>query len=89
MRSTLTIDDQLAKALKDHAHQAGKSFKEVVNDTLRAGLAANKTPRQAKSYRLKPSSLGCVAGDFNLDKALQLADELENEEIVRKLQMKK
>ena len=89
MRTTLTIDDQLAAALKDAAHQSNKSFKEVVNETLRAGLAVKKSPSTAKPYRLKPVSLGHVASDFNLDKALQLADALENEELVRKLSMKK
>ena len=89
MRTTLTIDDQLAAALKDAAHQSNKSFKEVVNETLRAGLAVKKTPGAARSYRLKPVSMGHVAGDFNLDKALALADALEDEELVRKLHMKK
>lgn len=89
MRTTLTIDDKLAKALKDAAHQSNKSFKEVVNETLRAGLAAQKTPGTARPYRLKPVSMGHVAGDFNLDKALALADALEDEELVRKVRMKK
>ncbi len=89
MRTTLTIDDQLAKALKEAAHQSGRSFKEVVNETLKAGLAAKKAPGKARSYRLKPVSMGHVAGNFNLDKALQLADALEDEELVQKLRMKK
>ena len=89
MRTTLTIDDQLAAALKDAAHQSNRSFKEVVNETLRAGLAAKKVPGMAQPYRLEPVSLGHVAGDFNLDKALALADALEDEELVRKLSMKK
>lgn len=89
MRTTLTIDDQLVKALKDAAHKSNKSFKEVVNETLRAGLAAKKIPNKARPYRLKPINMGHVAGDFNLDKALQLADALEDEELVRKLRMKK
>jgi hypothetical protein len=89
MRTTLTIDDQLAAALKDAADQSNKSFKEVVNETLRAGLAVKKAPGMARPYRLKTVSMGHVAGDFNLDKALALADALEDEELVRKLHMKK
>ncbi len=89
MRTTLTIDDQLAAALKDVAHQSNKSFKEVVNETLRAGLAAKNTPSRARPYRLKTVSMGHAAGNYNLDKALQLADALEDEELVRKLRMKK
>jgi hypothetical protein len=89
MRTTLTIDDQLATALKDAAHRSNKSFKEVVNETLRAGLAAKGAPGAARPYRLSTVSMGHVAGDFDLDKALALADALEDEELVRKLRMKK
>jgi hypothetical protein len=39
MRTTLTIDDATAKALKDLAHRSNKPFKQVVNETLRAGLS--------------------------------------------------
>ena len=39
MRTTLTIDDHLARALKERAHRSGKPFKQIVNETLRAGLA--------------------------------------------------
>lgn len=89
MRTTLTIEDHIAIALKDAARQSNKSFKEVVNETLKAGLAAKKMPIKTRTYRLKPVSLGHVAGNFDLDKALQLADALEDEELVRKLRMKK
>jgi hypothetical protein len=89
MRTTLTIDDQLVRALRDAAHKSNKSFKEVLNETLRAGLAAKNIPSKARPYRLRPINMGPVAGDFNLDKALQLADALKDEELVHKLRMKK
>ena len=89
MRTTLTIDDKIAKTLKDAAHRSGKSYKQVVNETLRAGLSINRVMDNAKPYRLKPVSMGDVAGAYNLTKALELADYLEEEEIARKLEMKK
>ena len=89
MRTTLTIDDKIAKALKDAAHRSGKSYKQVVNETLRAGLSSNSIMDNAKPYRLKSVSMGEVAGAYNLTKALELADYLEEEEIARKLEMKK
>ena len=89
MRTTLTIDDRIAKALKDVAHRDGKSYKQVVNETLRAGLSANRVMDEAKPYRLKPVSMGEVAGGYNLIKALELAEHLEDEEIARKLELKK
>ena len=45
--------------------------------------------RTAKPYRVKPVSMGQAAESRKLDKALQLADEIEDEEIARKLQPRK
>ncbi|MCY4421970.1 MAG: hypothetical protein OXC06_02750 [Acidimicrobiaceae bacterium] len=39
MRTTLTLDDDLAAALKEQAQRVGQPFKQVVNDTLRRGLS--------------------------------------------------
>jgi metal-responsive CopG/Arc/MetJ family transcriptional regulator len=85
MRITLTLDDQLAQELKEIVHRTGKPFKDVVNDTLQSGLQSRGEQRPPKRYRLKTVSLGGVHGNLNLDKALSLADALEDDEIVRKL----
>jgi hypothetical protein len=89
MRTTLTIEERLARDLKEIAHRSGKPFKQVVNETLHAGLSAQKTPPKARRYRLKPASLGQPLPGIDLDKALQLADALEDVEIARKLEMRK
>ena len=89
MRTTLTIDDQIARALKSAAHRSGKPLKQVVNETLRAGLAAAHAPARARRYRVKPASLGGVLPGIDLDKALGLADRLEDQEIARKLALRK
>lgn len=89
MRTTLTIDDSIAKKLKDNAHRTGKSFKDIVNETLRAGLVAKNISQKAKLYRMKPAFMGGAVAGYNLDKALSLADHIEDEEIVRKLNAKK
>jgi hypothetical protein len=89
MRTTLTLDDDLAAALKEAAHRSGESFKQVVNDALRAGLVAGTTPSRAKRYRVKPVSLGGVRSGVDLDRALQTADALEDEEIARKIELRK
>ena len=81
MRTTLTLDDDIAMALKEAAYRTSRSFKATVNATLRAGLAAELTPPKAKRYRVKPASLGGVVPGIDLDKALQLADSLEDEGI--------
>lgn len=89
MRTTLTLDEQIAKALKNAAHRTGKPFKQVVNEALRAGLAAGHAPAKARPYRVKPASLGGVMPGIDLHKALQLADALEDQEIARKLALRK
>lgn len=89
MRTTLTIDDRLARELKEIAHRSGKSFKQVVNETLTAGFAAGKGPKPARRYRLKPAALGNPLPGIDLNKALRLSDSLEDEEIARKLDLRK
>jgi hypothetical protein len=89
MRTTLTIDDKLAAALKKRAFETGKSFKEVVNDALRAGLATDQSLPKPKPFKGKSFSMGEPLPGINLDKANQLAGELEDEEIMRKMQLRK
>jgi len=89
MRTTLTLDEHVAKALKSAAHRTGKPFKQVVNETLRAGLVAGQSPARARPYRVKTASLGGVLPGVNLEKALRLADSLEDQEIARKLALRK
>ena len=88
MRTTLTIDDAIARALKDLAHRSNKPFKQVVNEILQAGLTAKRPPK-AKRYRVQPASLGGVRPGINLDKALALADALEDQEIAAKIELRK
>jgi hypothetical protein len=87
MRTTLTIDDAIARALKDLAHRSNKPFKQVVNETLRAGLSAPAA--RSRRYRVKPAALGGVAPGVNLDKALALADAIEDRELVAKMRLRK
>ncbi len=59
MRTTITIDDDVAVELARLRGERGESFKTVVNDTLRAGLAhASSARRPRRPYRTRPVSLG-------------------------------
>ncbi|MEQ8262079.1 hypothetical protein [Pseudohaliea sp.] len=89
MRTTLTIDDQIARQLKAIAHETDASFKQVVNDTLRRGLAAAERRAPAPPYRLEPVSLGEPVPGYDLDKALAIAEHLEDEALVSKLNLRK
>jgi hypothetical protein len=88
MRTTLTLDDDIVAALRETAFQMKTSFKAAVNDTLRAGLAARDSPPKPKRYRVKPASLGGVVPGIDLDKALRLADAMEDEGLARRLELR-
>lgn len=62
------------------------SFKTALNESLRAGLGGNA--RAARRYRMPARDMGVRRG-VDLDRALRLAGELEDAEIVRKLQLRK
>jgi hypothetical protein len=78
MRTTLTIDDDLAGLLKRRARELGLPFKDVVNRTLRAGLGKEAAPRPHAAPKTIPHAFGFRPG-FDLDKLNQFADELESE----------
>lgn len=61
MRTTLTIDDDLAAALKEQARRADKPLKQVVTDTLRRSLSpvlAEADP----DYEVRPHDSGFRPG---------------------------
>ncbi|AKS43198.1 ribbon-helix-helix protein, CopG family [Wenzhouxiangella marina] len=89
MRTTLTIDDELARQLKQRALDTGRSFKDVVNDALRDGLARTGAANPGRPYRIETARLGRTRPGIDLDKSLQLAGELEDEEVLRKLEQRK
>ena len=84
MRTTLTIDDALLRQLRQKALDSGQSFKQVVNDTLRAGLKQTAAP-QREPYRCPSFSIGALAPGVDLTKANQLAAALEEELLIEKL----
>jgi hypothetical protein len=83
MRTTVTIDPDVEILLQTAVSEQQKTLDEVLNDALRQALSGEAEPGR-KPYRVQPRSLGIRAG-VNLDKALRLADELEDQEIIRKL----
>jgi hypothetical protein len=82
MRTTVTLDPDVEARLREVARERGISFKEALNGAIRAGLMA---ARGAREYRTPARSLGLRAS-VNLDKALQLAAEIEDAEIIHELE---
>lgn len=84
MRTTLTIDDDVAGILQQKASQRGLSFKEVVNSLLRAGISASEGPVLVRPMiKIVGKPLGLKVG-FDSDKLGQLVDELEVESFLEK-----
>jgi hypothetical protein len=88
MRTTVQIDDDLLRDLKEQAHREGTSLARLINRVLRLGL---DTSRQAKApvrpYREKTYNMGVP--NVSLDKALALAAALEDDEVIEKLARRK
>lgn len=82
MRTTVTLDPDVEARLREVARERGVSFKEALNSAIRAGLMAS---RGAHEYRTPSRSLG-LRENTNLDKALQLASDLEDAEIILELE---
>lgn len=82
MRTTLTLDDAVARELKKRAAETGKPLKVVVNETLMRGLAQ---PARRTRFRQRTFSLGGAMPGIDLTKALALADALEDSERAEKL----
>ena len=80
MRTTLTLEDDLAAVLKERAGRSGLSFKEVVNRTIRQGLG-QPSAGHGDPPKTKPHHFGFRPG-VDLDTLNHLVDELEVENFV-------
>lgn len=89
MRITLTIDDSVMAELKQRAQESGRSFKEVVNDVLRAGLEQGGGPPAERPHTARTARIRCPRTGIDLDKAITLAGALEDAELARKLELRK
>jgi hypothetical protein len=87
MRTTVTLDPDVESLLKRAMKRRGISFKAALNQALRDGLTA-PAPRAHRHFTLKTFSMG-YRPEVALDKALRLAADLEDEEIARKLSLRK
>ena len=85
MRTTVTLDSDVAAALQRAARERGASFKAVLNDAVRRGLSTETVRRV---YRTPSMDMGLRPG-FDIDKALTLAAADEDSEILRKLALRK
>lgn len=81
MRTTVTLDDDLAARLKRAAHERGIPFKQVINEAIRRGLSGNHL--SARPYRVPRLRLRARPG-VDIDKALRLAAALDDQVTIEK-----
>jgi len=79
LRTTLTLDPDVASLIDTFIRDRGLTFKQAVNAAMRAGLA----PGNALEFHQRSFSMGSRP-DVNYDRALLIAAALETEEFVRK-----
>ena len=87
MRTTVTLDPDVEKLIRDAMKERGISFKEALNEALRTGLRREK---HGRTRRFVQKSLHLGQGqDLRWDKALAIAEAMEDEEVSRKLSLRK
>lgn len=84
MRTTLTLEADVAARLKQEIRRSGKGLKTLVNEALRLGLGLTGKPVRAARFEVRPHAFGFKPG-VDLDRMNQLVDELESEETARRL----
>jgi hypothetical protein len=86
MRTTVTLDADVEALIRRAMKERGLTFKEALNASIRASLSAGKTRK--RKFTQKSYSLGAEQ-NFRWDKALAAAAAIEDEELVRKLALRK
>jgi hypothetical protein len=87
MRTTVTLDTDTERLIRAAMRERGWSFKEALNEAIRTGLTPGKRAKRARSVQ-RTFSLG-TEQLFRWDKALATAEAMEDEEISRKLSLRK
>ena len=86
MRTTVTLDPDVEVLIRTAMKERGLSFKEALNAAVRTGLTQAR--RRGGRFVQRTFSLGAEQ-NFRWDKALQTASAMEDEELSRKLQLRK
>ncbi len=81
MRTTVTLDPDTEQIIRKVMRERGMSFKQALNDAIRRSNRNQADRRQP--FRTRTASLG--TSRVSLDRAVQLAGALEDDELIRKL----
>jgi hypothetical protein len=82
MRMTITLDPDVAARLRSLARERGISFAAAVDTVLRRGLSDETVSARPFHIEARPLNL---RPRIDLESALRLASQLEDQETIRKL----
>ena len=77
MRTTLTLDEDVAAKLKADARRTGRPVRDVVNETLRRGLTTQRPATVRQPFKVTARSLGLRPG-LSLDNIGDLVEQVED-----------
>ena len=77
MRTTLTLDDDVAAKLKTEARRTGLPFRAIVNETLRLGLASRRATARSPAFTITTRDLGNLRPGLSLDDVGGLIEQVE------------
>jgi hypothetical protein len=77
MRTTITLDEDVAAKLQALARKSGQSFREVVNATLRRGLARPSGPALRQPFTAVVRDLGGLRPGISIDNIGDLLEQVE------------
>ena len=77
MRTTLTLDPDVAAKLRSKARRTGRPFKDVVNEALRIGLQSDRDKGRRSVFEVKTRDLGRLSTGLNVDNVGDLLERLE------------
>lgn len=81
MRTTLTLEPDVARLIEEEAHRQHKPIKVIVNEALRRGLAPQPSSRQRARFRVRPHKTALRPG-IDASALNRLVDELEDEAVL-------
>lgn len=76
VRTTVTLDPDVAEKLKAEVRRSGRSFKEIVNELLRLSLTLRRERKVPKPFTVQARPLGLRPG-LDYDRTSELVEQLE------------
>lgn len=77
MRTTVTLDEDVAAKLTSLARRTGRAFRDVLNETLRRGLVRPAASSPREPFRVKTRDMGKLRPGLALDNIADLIEQAE------------